>query len=587
MKRIVTLKQLVTALALLALVLPGAVGAQALGSHGTILKPQGNPLVPGQYIVVFNDGVRAANQVGRFASAYNAQVSRVYQRVLNGAVMKMDARAAEAMARDPQVAFIEQDSIISLKNAGNQANPPSWGIDRIDERNLPLDNNYQFDFMGSGVDIYIVDTGIRVTHNDFGGRASIAFDAVGDGQNGNDCNGHGTHVSGTAASSTYGVAKGASLFAVRVLDCGGSGTNSGVIAGVDFVANNHSGPSVANMSLGGGASTALDNAVNNAVNSGVFFAVAAGNENQNASNVSPARAANAFTVASSTSSDARSSFSNFGSAVQLFAPGSSITSTWNTSNNATNTISGTSMASPHVAGAAALVLEEHPTWNPTQVRNELIARATSGVISGTNGSPNLLLFTLGGGAPPPPPPPPPPGACTLDDDFENGVAGWSNSGLSTCSTGAYVIGAPTQQSTSGVITQVGADHTSGGSLAIFTASNSSVGNADVDRGNCVLDSPTWNVANASTLSVWYFHGQRDTGDDPNGDFFLLQVSTNGGASYNNVVSIGDVRTVASWTNATFPVPAGSSVRLRLQVSDGSGPGDIIEGGIDDLSICDN
>jgi len=189
-------------------------------------------------------------------------------------------------------------------------------------------------------------------------------------------------------------------------------------------------------------------------------------------------------------------------------------------------------------------------------------------------------------APPPPPPPPPPGTCTVDDDFQGGAAGWSNDAASTCSTGAYVLGTPTQQ-TSTVVTQVGGDHTTGTGNAIFTATNTSAGNADVDGGNCILSSPTWNVTNASTFSVWYFHGQRDTGDDASGDFFRLEISTDGGATFSSVVSIGDTRTVAGWTNATAQIPAGASVKLRLQVSDGAGPGDIIEGGIDDLSICDN
>ena len=252
---------------------------------------------------------------------------------------------------------------------------------------------------------YVIDTGINTTHNDFGGRATSGYDAV-DGGAATDCNGHGTHVAGSVGGTTYGVAKGVSLVAVRVLDCAGSGTNSGVIAGMDWVTANHVKPAVANMSLGGGASTAIDDAVNRMHNAGVTVVVAAGNENQNACNVSPSRAANAITVGATTSSDARASYSNFGSCVDVFAPGSSILSAWYTSNTATNTISGTSMASPHVAGVAALYLQGTPSATPATVANAIVTTATSGVVtsSGT-GSPNLLVYSLltGGGTTTPPP----------------------------------------------------------------------------------------------------------------------------------------------------------------------------------------
>ena len=254
---------------------------------------------------------------------------------------------------------------------------------------------------------YIIDTGIRSTHSDFGGRATSGYDAI-DGGSADDCNGHGTHVAGTVGGTTYGVAKGVSLVAVRVLDCGGSGTTSGVIAGVNWVTSNHGAgqPAVANMSLGGGASSALDTAVSNSIADGVTYALAAGNSNANACNSSPARTPNAITVGATTSSDARASFSNYGTCVDIFAPGSSITSAWYTSNTATNTISGTSMASPHVAGAAAVYLEANPSATPAQVASALIAAATTGkVTSPGTGSPNRLLYIAppgGGGTNPPP-----------------------------------------------------------------------------------------------------------------------------------------------------------------------------------------
>jgi subtilisin family serine protease len=273
--------------------------------------------------------------------------------------------------------------------------PATWGIDRIDQRNRPLSNSYTYNTTASNVNAYVIDTGIRSTHTQFGGRVSGGATFINDGRGTSDCNGHGTHVSGTIGGSTYGVAKAVRLHPVRVLDCNGSGTNSGVIAGVNWVASNRVLPAVANMSLGGGASSALDTAVNNSINRGVVYAIAAGNSNANACNFSPARVAAAITVGSTTSSDARSSFSNFGTCVDIFAPGSSITSAWATSDTATNTISGTSMATPHVAGVAALYLATHTTASPATVRNALVNNATANVISNVgSGSPNRLLFSL-------------------------------------------------------------------------------------------------------------------------------------------------------------------------------------------------
>lgn len=246
-----------------------------------------------------------------------------------------------------------------VEAAGDQGGA-TWGLDRIDQRDLPLNSNYHYDYDGSGVTAFVIDTGVRNTHNEFGGRASSGYDFIDNDNDSSDCNGHGTHVAGTIGGSTYGVAKNVNIVGVRVLNCSGSGTNSGVISGINWVKNNAQGPSVANMSLGGGASQALDDAVNAAVAAGISFVVAAGNDNSNACNYSPARAANAVTVGSTTSTDSRSSFSNYGTCLDIYAPGSSITSAWYNSNSATNTISGTSMASPHVAGVAALYLAENP-----------------------------------------------------------------------------------------------------------------------------------------------------------------------------------------------------------------------------------
>jgi subtilisin family serine protease len=367
---------------------------------GDKLHKKGARAIKDNYVVVL-DNV-AAGEPGEFSqaqqitdvlvAAYGGKVKHLYKHALNGFAAEMSEDEALALSEDPRVLFVEEDQIYTADTTQSGA---TWGLDRIDQRNRPLNGTYVYNWTGSGVRAYVIDTGIRTTHTQFGGRAAVSADFVGDGRNGQDCNGHGTHVSGTIGGSTYGVAKSVSLRAVRVLNCQGSGTTSGVISGVNWVAANRQLPAVANMSLGGGASSALDTAVNNAINAGVVFAVAAGNENQNACNVSPARTAAAITVGSTTSTDARSSFSNFGTCVDIFAPGSSITSAWATSDTATNTISGTSMATPHVAGVAALYLQGHTTASAATVRNAIVNGATTNVITGAGtGSPNRLLYSL-------------------------------------------------------------------------------------------------------------------------------------------------------------------------------------------------
>jgi subtilisin family serine protease len=366
---------------------------------GTVLRAE--RAVPGQYLVVFNEGRVAKEavdaQADDLARRHGGQVFASWKHAVRGFAVRMTAAQAQALAQDPRVAWVEEDAEVRLDTTQTGA---TWGLDRIDQRNLPLDGNYTFNVDGTGVNAYIIDTGIRTTHGEFGGRASGAFTAVSDGNGTNDCNGHGTHVSGTVGGATYGVAKNVRLFAVRVLDCNGSGTTSGVISGVDWVTNNHLSPAVANMSLGGGASTTLDQAVTNSIASGVSYAIAAGNSNVDACTQSPARVANAITVAASDINDARASFSNFGTCVDLFGPGVNITSSWATSDTATNTISGTSMATPHVAGTAALYLQANPSATPAQVASALTTNATSGVISSVGtGTPNRLLYEAFIGAP--------------------------------------------------------------------------------------------------------------------------------------------------------------------------------------------
>ncbi|HEX7708813.1 MAG TPA: S8 family serine peptidase [Thermoanaerobaculia bacterium] len=367
--------------------------------------------IPDRYIVVFNDGVAdVRGAMNDMAASHAAVPGHVYSSALKGFSARMSEGMAKRLSNDPRVAWVEQDAIIQLEATQTNA---TWGLDRIDQRNLPLNGSYTYDTTASNVNAYIVDTGIRRGHTDFGGRAVTGFDAITSGGTGEDCNGHGTHVAGTVGGSTWGVAKGVKLYAVRVLDCNGSGTTAGVIAGVDWVTANHIKPAVANMSLGGGASSSLDQAVQNSINAGVGYVVAAGNgdfrgRQQDACNSSPARVAAAMTVSASNSSDAKASWANYGNCVDFFAPGVSITSAWHSSNTATNTISGTSMAAPHVAGAAALYLAGNTGATPLQVRDAIYANTTKNKVTSSSTTNNHLLYTTGlfagggGGEPPPP-----------------------------------------------------------------------------------------------------------------------------------------------------------------------------------------
>ena len=420
-------------------------GAAAAGPKlkAKFRKVKAEKKVPNQYIVVFNDDVEDVEQeAGRLIVGHGGgrQGLHTYKSAVRGFSVWTSEAAARKMAEDPAVAFVEEDQVVSL--SAEQANA-TWGLDRVDQRDLPLSGTYVYNNTGAGVRAYIIDTGIRATHGDLGGRVAAGYTAIQDGRGTADCNGHGTHVAGTVGGSTYGVAKGVTLVPVRVLDCNGSGTMSGVIAGVDWVTSDHAAgaPAVANMSLGGGASSALDTAVNNSINDGVTYAVAAGNDNANACNYSPARVGNAITVGSTTSTDARSSFSNYGTCLDIFAPGSSITSAWYTSDAATNTISGTSMATPHVAGAAALYLQGNPGASPAAVWTALSDSSTTGKVTGAGtGSPNRLLYTLfGAPAPTPSPTPSPTPAPTsqllLNPGFESGNVSWvADAGVITNST---------------------------------------------------------------------------------------------------------------------------------------------------------
>ncbi|MEU8026831.1 MULTISPECIES: S8 family peptidase [Micromonospora] len=374
----------------------------AAPATGEIRHAGGATAVPSSYIVVLKDsavggkaGTRAAavaSSAGSLAKRFGGSVAQVYGAALNGFEVRLSEAAAKRLAAHPSVAWVEQNHEVSLQTT--QANPP-WGLDRTDQAALPLSSSYNYTSAGTGVTAYIIDTGININHNDFGGQAVDGYDAVDNALPAADCNGHGTHVSGTVGGTTYGVAKDVKLVAVRVLNCRGRGTNAGVIGGVNWVTSNHQAgqPAVANMSLGGGANSSLDTAVANSIADGVTYAVAAGNSNANACTSSPAAVPTAITVGATQSNDARASFSNYGTCLDIFAPGVDVLSAWYNSNTATNTISGTSMASPHVAGAAARVLSNNPTWTPAQVASYLTSTATAGVVTSPGtGSPNRLLY---------------------------------------------------------------------------------------------------------------------------------------------------------------------------------------------------
>lgn len=343
-------------------------------------------------IVVLDPGVTRADEVAaEHAERYGAQIVHVYEDALKGYAATFPAGRERAVSDDARVLYVEPDSVMTASTT--QPNPP-WGLDRIDQRTLPLSGTFTYFNTGSGVKAYIIDTGIRFTHTQFGGRAINGVDYV-DGGSANDCNGHGTHVAGTVGGSTYGVAKSVTLVAVRVLDCSGSGYTSDVIAGVNWVTGNHSSgqPAVANMSLGGGPSSALDTAVRNSITDGVSYAIAAGNSGANACNYSPARVGEAMTISATGSTDTRASWANYGSCVDWFAPGVSITSAWYTSDTATRTISGTSMAAPHTAGVAALYLQGNRSASPSTVRTALYNLTTKGVVRSSNSANNHLLYT--------------------------------------------------------------------------------------------------------------------------------------------------------------------------------------------------
>ncbi len=373
-----------------------SLGLCAVSAQAELLSLSGGDIIADRYIVVLEDDADGVLDIANaLTGAYGGDYDLVYEHALSGFAVEMTHLQALTMAADPRVRYIEPDqTMVQFQQTQEDA---TWGLDRIDQRDLPLDGLYTFDSDGSGVHVYIIDSGLNTSHQEFAGRVGDGHNTVPDsglllGEQ--DCNGHGTHVAGTASGSVYGVAKGSTVYGVRVFSCAPTTMNSFVLAGIDWVTENHQSPAVANMSLGGGASEATDKAVRNSIEAGVFYAVAAGNDDADACDTSPARVAEAMTVGSTTAQDDRSSFSNFGDCVDIFAPGSDITAAGFIGTTGTQTLSGTSMASPHVAGAAALVLDGNPQASPAEVFDALIDKATQGrLIDVGEGSPNRLLYS--------------------------------------------------------------------------------------------------------------------------------------------------------------------------------------------------
>jgi hypothetical protein len=442
--------------------------AIAAPAEGTVRGADAPGAIKDQYIVVLKDGTTAAANVptsaDQLAGKVGGSVRSEYRTAVRGFSAKMNSTAAKRLAADPSVSYVEQDRVARIDST--QTNP-TWGLDRIDQTSLPLSKSYTYG-PATGVTAYIIDTGVRFSHSEFGGRAKSGYDFVDNDADASDCQGHGTHVAGTVGGATYGVAKDVNLVAVRVLDCNGSGSYSQIIAGVDWVTKNAVKPAVANMSLGGAAGSSLDDAVKRSIAAGVTYAVAGGNDSAAACTKSPARLPEAITVGATDSSDKQASFSNYGSCLDIWAPGVGITSSSNASNTGTQSMSGTSMATPHVTGAAALYLAKNPTATPAQVRDALVNNGSvDATINTGNGSPNKLLYTGFIAASTTPAPTTPPATTTpapVCNTFTNAKAA-GIADLATVDSAITVTGCPGNASATTKVT-VHIKHTDRGDLRI-------------------------------------------------------------------------------------------------------------------------
>jgi subtilisin family serine protease len=562
----------------------GATPAHA--QEGTILGVNQPNAVADSYIVVLKDSVVANRgvdaHVDDLVGRFGGRVTDVWDAALNGFAVTMSERAAKRLAAHPAVAYVEQDMTIQLE--ATQNNPPSWGLDRIDQRNRPLDNSFTYPNTASNVHIYILDTGIRMSHNDFGGRAIHGRNTVNNNNDASDCHGHGTHVAGTAGGTAYGVAKGATLVGVKVLNCSGSGTTTSIVGGVNWVTANAVRPAVANMSLGGpGTNTSINNAVANSIASGITYSIAAGNSSSNACNFSPAQVSTAITVGATTNTDARASYSNFGNCVNIFAPGSAIAAPWHTSNTAINTISGTSMAAPHVAGVAALILSQNPNWSPNQVRNKMVADATPGVVSNPgSGSPNLLLYVdnSGGGQQPPP------GGTIFADNFATDT-GWTRNagGTDTATAGLWERGVPQATSHNGIPLQLSSTVSGNNVLVTGRLAGNSAGDHDVDDGVTTIRSPQISLPSSGNLTLTFSYYLAHLNNSSSADYFRVSIVTSSGTTVLGTAAGAATNRAGAWTTASLNLNqfAGQNIRIQFEAADLAGAS-LVEAAVDDVRV---
>ncbi|WP_229698478.1 S8 family serine peptidase [Wenjunlia tyrosinilytica] len=538
-----------------------------------------------RYIVVFKDKAMSPRSVkgesARIVRAHGGEVWHTYGSVLKGYAARMTAAQARRAAADPRVSYVEQDAV--AHGSATQSNPPSWGLDRVDQRDLPLDKSYTYAGTASNVTAYVVDSGIRTSHSQFQERASVGVDEVGDGKNGQDCFGHGTHVAGTIGGKDHGVAKGVKLVSVRVLNCDDSASTSGIIAAADWITAHAVKPAVVNMSINGSANSSEDTAIKNSIASGITWVVSSGNSNANACNNSPGSIGPAIVVNNADSADRRRSDSNYGPCTDLFAPGTGIVSSWYTSDTATQTKTGTSQAAPHVTGAAALYLSKHPTASPADVQSALVGNATADKITGAgSGSPNRLLYTggLGGSTGG--------GSVVFSDDFES-HKGWTvnASGTDTATAGVWDRGNPdrTTSASSGQIKQLGTTVSGVGALSTGSAAGASDGANDLDGGVTSIRSGaiTLPAGGALTLDLSYnvANGKNSGIDD------YLRVKVVDGSTATTVFTrTGSAAEVpGAWQTAAADLSAfaGKSIRLSVEAAD-AGAASLFEAQVDDVSI---